>query len=448
MREISLSDELKKYGYVFSVKRSGALYAFVFGGMIVVGRIFSLGIAAQIVLCLAGMAFLPFFIRNAAINERHQQRFSDLNIYMEQFLYSFLKTGKVLSSLEDVRRLFGDGEMRCIIDESRDHILHTYDDASVEEAGLEIIEKAYPNDMLKILHHFAIQTENLGGEYGESVQLLLEARRMWADRVYELQQEKKKKRRDIFMSIIVSLILCLMIYFLSAKLDLDLAAMPAAQVVTVVVLILDLFIFYRADVALSAGYVESVHADGDHYAEEYETLRDQTPKNPWQRLNHRVMKKYVTREVEKEFPYWLMQLSLLLQTENVQVSLYKSYDSAPKVLKPALRELIDGLKTSPDSIEPYIGFLADYTLPEIHSAMKMLYSISEGSGGDAGVQIADIIRRNQRLMDRSERMKNEDAVAGMYGLFLAPQITAGVKLCVDMLLLLVVYMGNGGGSWM
>ncbi len=448
MREISLSYELKKSGHVFSVKKSGALYALVFGGMIAVGRIFSLGVIAQIILCMAGMAFLPFFIRNAAINERHQRRFSDLNIYMEQFLYSFMKTGKVLSSLEDVRRLFGDGEMRKTIDEAREYILHTYDDASVEEAGLEIIEKAYPNDMLKILHHFAIQTENLGGEYGESVQLLLEARRMWADRVYELQQEKKKKRRDIFMSIIVSLLLCLMIYFLSARLDLELAAMPAAQVVTVIVLILDLFIFYRADVALSAGYVESVHSNGDHYASEYEQLRDQTPKNPWQKLNHRVMKKYVTKEIEKEFPYWLMQLSLLLQTENVQVSLYKSYDSAPKVLKPALRELIDGLKTSPDSIEPYIGFLANYTLPEIHSAMKMLYSISEGSGGDAGVQIADIIRRNQRLMDRSERMKNEDAVAGMYGLFLAPQITAGVKLCVDMLLLLAVYMGDGGGSWM
>ena len=332
--------------------------------------------------------------------------------------------------------------MNETIKRAREFILHTYDDISVEEEGLGMIEKAYPNDMLKILHHFALQTENLGGEYGESVQLLLEARRMWADRVYELQQEKKKKRRDIFLSIMVSLLLCLMIYLLSAKLNLDLSSMPVAQAVTVGVLILDFFIFYRADVSLTSGYVESVHSDGEHYAKEYERLRDETPKKPWEKLNHRVMKKYVTKEIEKEFPYWLMQLSLLMQTENVQVSLYKSYDGAPEVLKPALKELIDGLKGSPDSIEPYISFLKEYTLPEIHSAMKMLYSISEGSGGDARVQIADIIRRNQRLLDRAERMKNEDAVAGMYGLFLAPQITAGVKLCVDMLLLLAVYMGG------
>ena len=442
MKKKALSDELKKYGHVFSVKKSGTLYLVVFIGMIVLGRIFSLDILAQIVLSIAGLLFLPFFMINAAKNERHQKRFSDLNIYMEQFLYSFLKTGKVLSSLEDVRRLFDTGEMRKTIDSAREFILHTYDDINVEEEGLNIIEKAYPNDMLHILHHFALQTENHGGEYTESVQLLLEARRMWADRVYELQQEKKKKRRDIFLSIIVSLLLCLMIYLLSARLNLDLAAMPAAQAVTVAVLILDFFIFYRADVSLTSGYVESVHSDGAHYAKEYERLRDEVPKKPWEKINHRVMKKYVTKEIEKEFPYWLMQLSLLMQTENVQVSLYKSYDSAPEVLKPALRELIDGLKLSPECIDPYIGFLSDYTLPEIHSAMKMLYSISEGSGGDAGVQIADIIRRNQRLMDRAERMKGEDAVAGMYGLFLAPQITAGVKLCVDMLLLLAVYMGG------
>ena len=303
-----------------------------------------------------------------------------------------------------------------------------------------MIEKAYPNDMLAILHRFALQTEALGGEYSDSVQLLLEARRMWADRIYELQQEKRKKRRDIFLSIMVSLGLCLMIYLLSEKMGLDMSSIPLASGVTVGVLILDLFIFYKADAILSFGYVESVHRDGEHFAKEYERLRDEVPVYPWQKMNHRIMKKYVTKEIEKEFPGWLMQLSLLLQTENVQVSLYKSYDNAPEVLKPALKELVEALKEAPECMEPYIGFLRDYPLPEIHSAMKMLYSISEGSGGDAGVQIADIIRRNQRLMDRAERMKGEDAVAGMYGLFLAPQITAGVKLCVDMLLLMGVYL--------
>ena len=92
----SLSDELKKYGYVFSTRRSILLYMTAFAGMLALGRFFSLGIFAQLCLCLAGFFTLPFFLRNALKNRYHQKRFSDLNIYMEQFLYSFQKSGKVL----------------------------------------------------------------------------------------------------------------------------------------------------------------------------------------------------------------------------------------------------------------------------------------------------------------------------------------------------------------
>lgn len=76
--------------------------------------------------------------------------------------------------------------------------------------------------------------------------------------------------------------------------------------------------------------------------------------------------------------------------------------------------------------------------------MKMLYSLSEGTGGDASFQIADIIRRNQVMLDKAQKMKNEDALAGMYALFLAPQLTGGVKIVIDMLVLLVSYLGSYG----
>ncbi|MBQ2089287.1 MAG: hypothetical protein II472_03585, partial [Lachnospiraceae bacterium] len=77
------------------------------------------------------------------------------------------------------------------------------------------------------------------------------------------------------------------------------------------------------------------------------------------------------------------------------------------------------------------------------STMKMLYSISEGSGGVASVQIEDIIRRNQIMYDQSEKMKNSDEMAGMYALFLAPQVTAGVKMLVDMFVMFYDMMSAG-----
>ena len=105
-------------------------------------------------------------------------------------------------------------------------------------------------------------------------------------------------------------------------------------------------------------------------------------------------------------------------------------------------DLILELQQNPADIRPYLKFLQEFTLPEVRSTMKMLYSLSEGKGGDADEQIQDMIHRNQVMIDKAEKIKNEDQMAGMYALFLAPQITAGAKLLADMVLLMVVYMGH------
>jgi hypothetical protein len=138
-----------------------------------------------------------------------------------------------------------------------------------------------------------------------------------------------------------------------------------------------------------------------------------------------------------------MDVSLLLQSENVQVALQKSYDDAPLLLKPELKLMLQQLSQKPTDMEPYLSFLEDFALPEVQSSMKMLYSISEGTGGNATSQITDIIRRNQVLMNQAERMKNEDALAGMYVLFLAPQVTGGAKMLVDMLMMFFSLVSTG-----
>ncbi|MCR4673757.1 MAG: hypothetical protein K5675_02010, partial [Lachnospiraceae bacterium] len=363
------------------------------------------------------------------------------NIYLEQYLYSFQKTGKVLATLEDLSILFEGEEAGVIVNEAKEYIVHTYDESDVEEKGLSIIEKEYGNFMLTLVHKFSLQAELLGGDYTSSLQILLEARRLWADCIYELQQARNKKRRDILFSIVISVLICLLIYFVSYRLELHMEQHPVAQIATVIVLGLDFFIFYKADSQLTVGLTEE-EPEEMRYVSYYEKIESKTPKSLYQKIDHKYLKKAVSKEIEKVFPKWLMTVSLLLQSENVQVAIYRSYDEAPQILKPALKQLINDLKEYPDSMEPYMNFLKEYTLPEVHSAMKMLYSISEGTGGNFDHQISEILERNQRLMDKAEKMKNEDALAGLYGLFLAPQITAGMKMVVDLMLLIVLYLGQ------
>ena len=438
----SLSDELKKYGYVFSTKRSIMLYASAFAGMLALGRFFSLGVFAQLILFAAGFFTLPFFLRNALQNKYHQKRFSDLNIYMEQFLYSFQKSGKVLSTLDDLLSIFESGEMRDVILKAKEHILHTFNESNVEENALAMIEKAYPYDGLKTIHQFALASETLGGNYQDSTLLLLESRRMFADRVYALQQEQKTKRREIFLSILTSLFLCSMIFFMSSKMDVDVGSHPVSQIITTFVLVSDLVIFYMADKKLTVGFVESDHKDDEEFVKQYFRIKEYDEKKLLDRLGKYIAKKNVGRELEKQFPNWLMEISLLLQTENVPVAVQKSYDMAPRILQPALSDLILDLKEKPESMEPYLNFLSEFGMPEVASSMKMLYSISSGTGGDARLQIADIIRRNQMLYDKAKKISNEDSLAGMHAMFLAPQLTGSLKLIVDMILLMAIYLGK------
>lgn len=443
-----LSDELKKYGYVFSVKRTIVLLA--------VSIVTAIGVALFLRLkgwylgCFISfvIAFLPLFIRNAYKNRYEQQRFSDANTYIEQFLYSFQKSGKIVTTLGDVGQLFVSGMMHDAIEECLDYIEHAYNDDEPERNGLKIIEDKYPADQIQSIHHFALMVERDGGEYDESVLVLLEARRLWAARVYDLLKEKKTQRINIIISIMVSLFLCSMIYMITLRMNFALANYKITQIVTMLVLMVDYFILYMADKKLCVDVLYKKKEDEKRYLDTYNRINAYDESKFFDRLGKRTAIKSMTRKIEREYPKWLLEVALLLQSENVAVAIFKSCETAPMVLQPYLRELVARIQREPDSMLPYNDFLKDYQLPEVHSAMKMLYSISEGTGGSATSQIAEMLKQNEKLLDKAEKLKNDDVLAGLYALFLAPQITAGCKLMVDMMVLLVLYLGRMGSQTM
>ena len=119
-----------------------------------------------------------------------------------------------------------------------------------------------------------------------------------------------------------------MVFFLSSKIGVDISSNPLGQIITTLVLISDLFIFYRADKKLTVGFVESDHTDDEEFVKQYDRLSKYDEKKFWDRLGKRIALKSVSREIEKQFPNWLMEVSLLLQTENVPVAVQKSYEMA------------------------------------------------------------------------------------------------------------------------
>lgn len=440
MKPKLLWDELKRYGYVFSVKRGILMYGMVVAFALLCGKFFRLDHMYLFLLCLWCACLFPFFLRNLYRNRYGQRQFVEINSYMEQFLYSFQKSGKILVTLKDVEKLFANGVMHTRIREAIAYIEDTYDEDYVEKRALAMIEREYPIHHVAMIHRFALQVEEKGGEYGEAIRLMLDARRMWADRSYELLKEKKRKRTQILISVLVSLLLCSVFVYVAERVSLSITDFAVVKVVTLLTLLLDLWIFYVADRKLSMESMDETY-DEKELLRQYEKVKRSEEKKHAE-LGTRIAKKNVSRALQKMFPQWLLEVSLLLQSENVQVAIMESYDEAPVLMKPALRELIQKLQLRPTDMEPYLEFLQEYALPEVQSSMKMLYALSEGTGGNANNQISDIIRRNQLLLDQAQKMKNEDALGGLYALFLAPQLTGGAKMLVDMGMLFYAMMAT------
>jgi hypothetical protein len=88
--------------------------------------------------------------------------------------------------------------------------------------------------------------------------------------------------------------------------------------------------------------------------------------------------------------------------------------------------------------------MQEFQIPEVHAAMSMLFSLSIGNSGGADRQLGELITQNLEMLDVAERERLQDKSSGMYLLFLAPVLTASMKLVVDMALFMLSFLSGSG----
>lgn len=76
--------------------------------------------------------------------------------------------------------------------------------------------------------------------------------------------------------------------------------------------------------------------------------------------------------------------------------------------------------------------------------MSMLFSISMGSSSRADKQLGELIERNLEMLDAAETERLRNLSSGMYLLFLAPVVTASMKLVVDMAVFMLTFLAGTG----
>ena len=496
----NLAKQIKLMGFPFKVSTTLTTYAIVILLVMILGFIFKLGFPLDVadvenptivdcnaiyylILILAGFLIAPTIVRNGYLNKYELKRFGDVNLYVEQMLYSFKENQKILIALTDVQALFPRGAMREVIDEAVNIIANKRDDDAidVERYALDVIEKRYPNEQIKAIHRFMKRSEDLGGDNSTSIQILLNQRKNWENRVYKTMDLRKKQKTEIVGSIIATMAMaCLMLYILPA--EVDIAGNPIAKIANVLLIVISMLIYSSTDKKLSVSLIapKKIRTDKKILSDYKEYMSYNAKKAIKQSvllsliplaitlvgyllanniimiiggilfvfilasniLGHKINKKNLLKEVQKAFPQWLMELALMLQSENVQMAIFKTIDNAPVVLKPELIKMKKALIEDPASPSPFLNFFSALELPTVTSTMQMLYSLANGNGGDANTQIMNIIERNNGILERAEEIAAEESMASLYTMFFLPIAVGSGVLLADMTIFLMTYMSS------
>lgn len=135
-----------------------------------------------------------------------------------------------------------------------------------------------------------------------------------------------------------------------------------------------------------------------------------------------------------------MQITLLMQFNNVPVSIAQSYDTAPGILKPEIREMLVALDAEPTSPVPYNNFGKNVNLSSVNEVMNTLYSVQNAFGADVEREIDAIFEQNRKLNESiSEQHRKDKKAANEIYLFL--EVGAGcVLLIVDLVFMVVCFM--------
>ena len=434
-------------------------------------------------ICIAlgvyGFFMVPLYRKRYRKIVESRQRFYDVSLYLDTILYAFVKEQKVELAVRDVHQSLPEGKMKTLVGMAHDYMTMTYDEVEILAESLAMIDQEYPCKRMKDVHKFMTHVEYYGGEIEKPVNLLLADKARWEKRIKEEIINRNKQFMDVLLSVIASIAICGAIIYLPIM-DIDISGEWLLQIFAFLVIVVDTQILYGAQKYLAVDWIEvQLHENDEFYQNKMQEYQDYDEKgqkrvslflgaigvvvsavvfclgNQWltvfcllltllffnqHKVGRGLMERKLQREIKYAFPNWLLDLVLLLQSENVQVALQKSKEYVPGVLRRELYRLTEQLEMEPESARPYHEFLKGFGIPEVHSAMGILYSISIGNSGNADKQISELVDKNLELLDTTEKDMLKRQASGMQVLFLLPVLTASFKLVVDMVVLMLQFM--------
>lgn len=382
------------------------------------------------------------------LDREYENTYLQVTTYLEQLICSYRRLGHAGKALEDCRILFEEGSpMGAAIGRAR-HILLTGEgvvDGNILSAAFAEMEAQFDSRRMRIIHRFICNSERTGAESGRSADILLEDLELWKNRTKIYQSRKRFIKIECGIATVLSLILCYVSKLLTPQeMGFDLSDSLLYQISTAGVFFLFLFIFVMIYKKMSGSWLDgreaAERAEGERRERLYRIINGE--KKRASALTGHMAKKILAKYVRNEFPYWLLLVTLYLQSESSYQALRYSIGETDGVFRLELERMVGEIYDSPRSLEPYLGFFAALAIPEVQSGMKILYSVNANGYEDSKKQLDFLVAQNNRLMDKNESYHHSNLMAGMSLLKQLPMVVSCFKLLIDLVNLLAITMGS------
>lgn len=487
-----LKMRIKTYGYEYNLGSFMLQLIVVLAAVIGLSVYFELAWWTTIITIVASLACAPFVLISQYEHLYNSNKYDQLVQYLEYMIYTFKVHPKILTSLKETSGLTT-GEIQKYVDEAIHYIENETESPDVFENALGIIERHYPSSRVVALHRAMITVEEKSSiDYQDSIDNLYFDVRAWSTRTYKYMTDLKMKKFNMTISIVVSMLI-LAIFTQIYKGNPQLSGFTSGivyQVLTCILLIMMVLTFTVTNTKLNGEWLVDDTSDiGDLNAlAAYNAIKHWDPdsrrKNGivlgamvlviaavmslllvnmrkfliiggfafflfmffWPKIDYKKKLKTVERSINKEFPIWLRDIALQLNSTVVVNAIHDSYAHSSVVMRPFIEQLLNDINDDPTSINPYNNFMKEFNIPEIQISMKTLYSIQSVGQEDATRQVSDLIVRNQAMLDHAEKIRNDDSIAVVQFMTNVPMLLMAVKMMGDMLLMMSSVMASMGSA--
>ncbi len=477
-----LKTEIEGYGYSYSLKNylKTMITVMILTGSC--GVLYQLQPLYYLLILAVCVMTVPAMVRRQFLFLSAQKHFNSIDVYLHQMAFSFQRKPKIQLALWDTLEVADKDLAECL--RKAINVIGESTGKNPYQEAFQIVEKEYGCERVRALHQFMLRVEESGGQYQNSLNVLIEDMNHWIERTYQMQKDRKIIKRDSVIGIVLSLfvgafsvILGFVMKQETIGIRMEITSNQMYQIVTTVFLLFltGYFIYVQSGYQKDWGEagIRSDQRIMRDYKIGYEQTTGQIRRKYWYvsasllavslllcycglylygcgiagvflyslrmpERNKRIARKRVRHEVQTAFSRWLRNVALNLQYQTLQMAVCDTYEEAPVILKDSLKRFILEIHENPASVTPYYNFCSEFHIMEISSTVKMLYALEDTQLADMDKNINRLIKRNYVLLAKNEQQEDESRLSILRFMEYIPMMAASLKLMLDIVLLLDV----------